>query len=311
MSATEPPTPRISADIVTESGASRASAPWEGVAAHRVAAAPRVHHRLPGRQAIRVHPVFDIPRTRGPGGDQRTVGRYPTRAPGGTAAGPTASPERQDPHARGVLCEPAPPPGAGGHARRPAARRAARPWRGTRGRSWPAPRQRLPAGLCGRLWLSHCRSRKSCLEIHPQQDEHQPSGRCLTNVPCLVEAGTTPYEGLRKAATDRAIWRGSAGVTDCRPPAQNGRTTRPTRVQGRSPAVGRNNIRCDACRLGAVCLPCRLPGRWHADCLFLGGGVVFGCGQMGDANSECMSCSPIIWWSDLVRLPVRRVRRGW
>ena len=156
-------------------GFARVTAPWEGLAAHRVGVASRVHHRPPGRQAIRVHSVPDIPAApAAPGADQRTVARYPTRAPGGTAAGPTASPERQDAHARGVSCEPAAPLGAGGPARRPAARRAARPWRGTRGRSWPAPRQRLPAGLCGRLWLSHCRSRESCPEIHPQQDEHQP-----------------------------------------------------------------------------------------------------------------------------------------
>ena len=100
------------------------------------------------------------------------MARYSTPASGGTAAGPTASPERerQDPHARGVLCEPAAPLGAGGPARRPAARRAARPSRGTRGRSWPAPRQRLPAGLCGPLWLSHCRSRESCPEIHAARE---------------------------------------------------------------------------------------------------------------------------------------------
>src|SRR5215475_12237844 len=102
-----------------------------------VGVAPSVHHRPPARQAIRVHPVLDIPAA--PALASARWPDTPTRAPGGTAAGPTASPERQDPHGRGVLCEPAAPPGAGGPARRPAGRRAARPWRDTRGRSWPAP----------------------------------------------------------------------------------------------------------------------------------------------------------------------------
>jgi len=33
---------------------------------------------------------------------------------------------------------------------------------------------------------------------------------------CLVETGTTLYESLRRAATDRPIWRGSVSAADCR-----------------------------------------------------------------------------------------------
>src|SRR5262249_50749162 len=192
--------PPIAADIVTESGASRVSPlpgrgwPLTAWAWPRACAIVHQDVRPSGCTACLISPRHPRP----PGADQRTVARYPTRAPGGTAAGPAASPERQDAHARGGACEPAAPLGAGGPARRPAARRAARPWRGTGGRSWPAPRQRLPAGLGGRRWLSHCRSGENCPEIHPQQDEHPPSGRYLTNAPCLVETGTTFCESPRR-----------------------------------------------------------------------------------------------------------------
>jgi hypothetical protein len=165
----------VQADIVTESGASRVSAlPGRVLATHRmgVTRACTIVHRdvRPSGYTLCVN----NPRsTRGPHADQRTVARYlrghpPEQQPGQPphgAAGPTR---------RGVLCEPAAPLGAGGPDRRPAARRAARPWRGTRGRSWPAPGNDCPPAFCGRLWLSHCGAGKAALEIHPQQDEHRP-----------------------------------------------------------------------------------------------------------------------------------------
>ena len=51
------------------------------------------------------------------------------RAPGGAAAGPTASPERRKPQACGAPRGPAVPPGAGGSVRRPAAHRPSQPSR--------------------------------------------------------------------------------------------------------------------------------------------------------------------------------------
>jgi hypothetical protein len=67
------------------------------------------------------------------------TGSRPRRVPGGTVAGSAASPERQNPHARGAPRELAAPPSTGGRVRRPPARRAARLSRHTHGRSSPAP----------------------------------------------------------------------------------------------------------------------------------------------------------------------------
>ena len=82
------------------------------------------------------------------------------------------------------------------------------------------PQQPLPAGLCGRLWLSQCRSRESCPEIHPQRDEHQPSGRCLANVPCLGTqlSGVTASNRRRTSDmfTPRAPSSTAAGSGGCR-----------------------------------------------------------------------------------------------
>ena len=58
---------------------------------------------------------------------------------GGTSARPGAVPGRWGRCGDGVSCGPAARSGAGGPARRPAGRRLGGPWRGTRGRSWPAP----------------------------------------------------------------------------------------------------------------------------------------------------------------------------
>jgi hypothetical protein len=140
--------------------------PPSGFGAHRVGVAPRVHHRPPGRQAIRMHPVLDTPAA--PATPALTSARWPdalrrhpaeqqpgqpphrsasgrTHTPGACYASPPRHSEQAVPLAgllRVVL-----------HGLREVL---------VEGHGLP-PGNDCPPAFAARFWLSHCRSREAAL----------------------------------------------------------------------------------------------------------------------------------------------------
>jgi hypothetical protein len=187
--------------------------PWPSGTERPILRPPPPLHKRPARLQpslpVVAAQILDQHPTGNPAPD-RVPPPCPGRAPCGAAAGPAAAPERPGVPACGAPCGPAAPPGAGGPARRPVARRAARPWRGTRGRSWPAPGNDLPAGPLRPASALTLSEQEGCTQIHRSArcgtDRHAEHRPCVRSDTCsrLLDQNIHSGAALLGARADEA-----------------------------------------------------------------------------------------------------------